>query len=214
MADFLNTTFYGLDKSMFLFVNSMAKSGGKIFTPLLQFITFFGDKAWFFIALSIVLLLFVRHRKAGFCMLMSIIVGALFTNVFLKGFVARPRPYTVDEFRPFWEFVGASVESEFSLPSGHTTSAIATAMAFFLCKDKKYSYLFFIFSLLVAFSRIYLVVHYTTDVIGGIIVGSVSGVIAFFITKLVFNIIDKNSKNKFFNFINTFDIIKVFKKNK
>lgn len=214
MVDFLNTTFYGLDKSMFVFVNGMAKFGGKVFTPVLQFITFFGDKAWFFIALSVVLLLFVRQRKVGFCMLVSIIVGALITNVFLKNFVARPRPYTVDEFKPFWEFVGASVESEHSFPSGHTTSAMASAMAFFLCKDKKYSFLFFIFSTIIAFSRIYLVVHYTTDVIGGIIVGLLSGTIAFFITKLAFNIIDKYSTNKFFNFINTFDIVEVFKKKK
>lgn len=214
MAEFLNTAFYGLDKAMFLFVNSMAKVGGAFFTPLLEFITFFGDKGWFFIALGLCLLLFLRHRKAGVCILIALIFGGLFTNVILKNLVQRPRPYTVEEFKILWEAVGASKESEFSFPSGHTTSAFACAMAYFLTKNKRYSWAMFIFAGLVAFSRIYLVVHYTTDIFGGIISGSLAGVVAYFITKFIYKIIDSHSQNKFCSFVNSFDLIDCIKKKK
>lgn len=214
MALFLNTVFYGFDKAMFLFVNRLTNVAGSFLTPFFEFITFFGDKGWFFIALGVILLLFLKHRKAGVCILLAIVLGGLFTNIILKNAVQRPRPYTVEEFKILWQAVGASKESEFSFPSGHTTSAFACAMAFFLSKNKKYSWTLFIFALLVAFSRIYLVVHYTTDVIGGIISGSLAGVIAYFITNLIYKVIEKNSQNKICSFINSFDIIDCFKKKK
>ncbi len=214
MALFLNTAFYGFDKAMFLFVNRLTNVAGSFLTPFFEFITFFGDKGWFFIALGVILLLFLKHRKAGVCILLAIVLGGLFTNIILKNAVQRPRPYTVEEFKILWQAVGASKESEFSFPSGHTTSAFACAMAFFLSKNKKYSWTLFIFALLVAFSRIYLVVHYTTDVIGGIISGSLAGVIAYFITNLIYKVIEKNSQNKICSFINSFDIIDCFKKKK
>lgn len=214
MALFLNTVFYGFDKAMFLFVNRLTNVAGSFLTPFFEFITFFGDKGWFFIALGVILLLFLKHRKAGVCILLAIVLGGLFTNIILKKAVQRPRPYTVEEFKILWQAVGASKESEFSFPSGHTTSAFACAMAFFLSKNKKYSWTLFIFALLVAFSRIYLVVHYTTDVIGGIISGSLAGVIAYFITNLIYKVIEKNSQNIICSFINSFDIIDCFKKKK
>ncbi len=214
MVAFLNTAFYGLDKATFLFVNSLANVAGGFLTPLFKFITFFGDKGWFFIALGLILLLFLRHRKAGVCILIAIVLGGLFTNIILKNAVRRPRPYTVEEFKILWQVVGASKESEFSFPSGHTTSAFACAMAYFLTKNKRYSWAMFIFAFFVAFSRTYLLVHYTTDVIGGIISGSLAGVIAYFITNFIYKIIDNHSENKFCSFVNSFDIIDYFKKKK
>ncbi len=212
MAEFLNTAFYSLDKSMFLFVNSLSNAVGDFLTPLLKFITFFGDKGWFFIALGLCLLLFLRHRKAGVCMLIAILVGALFTNIILKNIVQRPRPYMVEEFKILWQAVGASVESEFSFPSGHTTAAFAGATAYFLTKNKRYSWAMYIFAIVIAFSRIYLVVHYTTDIFGGIIAGTLAGIIAYIVTNLIYKIIDSHGENKFCSFVNSFDIIDCVKK--
>ena len=214
MVGFLNTAFYGFDKAMFLFVNRLSNNVGKFLTPILKFITFFGDKGWFFIALGLVLLLFLKHRKTGVCILVAIVFGALFTNIILKNAVQRPRPYTVEEFKILWQAVGASSESEFSFPSGHTTAAFASATAFFLSKNKRYSWTMYIFAFVIAFSRIYLLVHYTTDVLAGIIAGTTAGIIAYFITKLIYKVIDKNSQNKLCAFANSFDIIDYFKNKK
>jgi undecaprenyl-diphosphatase len=215
MANFLNTFFAGIDGSMFSFVNNMAKNGGAFFTPFFEFVTIFCEKGWFFIALGLILALFSKHRKAGFCILLAVAFGGLFTNIILKKMVARPRPYTVEEFRVFWEFVGAHKESEYSFPSGHTTSAFAGALAFFIMKDKKFSWLMLVFASFIAFSRIYLVVHYTSDIFGGIISGSLAAVCSYAVTKLLFNYIDKKSEDcKFFKFVKEFDIVEFFKKPK
>jgi len=63
-------------------------------------------------------------------------------------------------------------------------------------------------------SRIYLVAHYTTDVIAGLLVGALSGVASYFITKLIYKIINKHKEKKFCKFVLEFDIIKLFKKDK
>ena len=62
-----------------------------------------------------------------------------------------------------------------SFPSGHTTAAFSTMTALFLMGNKKYSWTAFIFAFLMGLARIYLVVHYPSDVLGGIIVGVVAG---------------------------------------
>ena len=75
--------------------------------------------------LGIVLMLFPKTRKAGICMFGAVCCGALITSFWLKDFVARPRPLTVEPFRTWWQAAGAYAESEYSFPSGHVTAAMA-----------------------------------------------------------------------------------------
>ena len=159
MADWLNTVFHAFDSGAFNFANSLAQVAGGFFTPLSKVIAVLGKGGIFFILLSIALMLFRKTRKTGFTMLLAIGVGALFTNVIIKNAVARPRPYTVDEFKDIWAFVGSNIESEFSFPSGHATVTMTSMMALFLTTNKKWSWLGFVFALIVGFTRIYLVVH-------------------------------------------------------
>ena len=77
-------------------------------------------------------------------------------------------------------------ESEFSFPSGHSTASMAAMMAFFLAGNKKYSWTGFIAALLIGFSRIYLCVHYPSDVLFGFIVGIIAGTIAYLIVWLLY----------------------------
>ena len=112
-------------------------------------------------------------------MLLAIGVGALFTNVIIKNAVARPRPFYENvTYLEFWKEAGATKVSEYSFPSGHTTSIMAFATALFIMCNKKWSWVGFVGTILMGVSRIYLIAHYTTDVIGGIIVGGVAGVCA------------------------------------
>lgn len=214
MSEWLNTTFYAFDKSAFLSANALAKNASGFFTPFSQVFAILGKGGIFFILLSIVLILFKRTRRMGVSMLLAIGVGALFTNVILKNAVARPRPYLSEEFKPFWQAVGEHTESEFSFPSGHTTVTMTSMTALFLSANKKWSWIGFVFSLIMGLTRVYLVVHYLTDVIAGLIVGGVSGVIGYYLCKLIFKVMENNRHKKFCEFSLNADIINLFKKSK
>ena len=134
-------------------------------------------------------------------------VGALFTNVTIKPLVARVRPYEHETYRAFWEFVGASVESERSFPSGHTTTAFAAMGAIFLVWRKKYSWPALVFAALVGMTRLYLVVHYPTDVLGGIVVGAASALISYALLRLAFSALERHDAHPVCNALLNFDLI-------
>ena len=210
MVEFLNTAFNGFDGGVFNAMHNLAVGAGGFFTPFFKIITLLGEKGILFILAGLVLLCFAKTRKIGVCMIGAIAIGAIITNITLKPIVARPRPFTDPEFTGFWEYVGSPQESENSFPSGHTTSIMAFATAMFITCNKKWSWVGFVGTILMGMSRIYLIAHYTTDVIAGIIVGGIAGVLAFFITKLIYTIVDKNKDKKFFKFVLEFDICSLF----
>lgn len=188
LSDFINTTFAGFDEAIMTFGHDLHEAAGAILDPLMRFFTFLGDKGWLFILLALVLIVIPKTRKIGLSMALALAIGALVTNVVIKNVVARPRPYVASEqFRAFWEAVWAKPESDFSFPSGHTTGAFSSMTAFFLAGNRKYTWTGLLLAFLVAFSRIYLAVHYPSDVLFGIIFGALSGVVAFFIMKAVYD---------------------------
>lgn len=215
MVEFLNTTFSGLDGGNFRAVHSLAVNAGGFFTPFFKAISLLGEKGLLFIIAGLVLMAFAKTRKIGVCMILAIAIGALITNVTLKNIIDRPRPFLANrEYRSYWAYINAPFEDESSFPSGHTTAIMAFMTAMFITCNKKWSWVGFVGVLLMGMSRVYLIAHYTSDVIGGIIVGGIAGVCAFFITKLLYSIIEKNKDNGFFKFVLEFDIIKLFKKDK
>lgn len=182
-AKWLDMAFSGFDGAILEFYHRLAEWCGTLLTPFMYLITITGNKALFLILLSLALVLFSKTRKTGFCMLLAILCGALMTNVLLKETICRLRPYVAsDLFREFWTFVGAHAESEFSFPSGHTTAAAAAATGLWLVRGKKYLAVSIPYVALMAASRNYFMVHYPTDVIAGAVVGTIAGVIAYFIT--------------------------------
>ncbi len=212
MAKWLNLTFYNFDKAVFCEMHNLAKNAGGFFTPFAKVFSVLGEGGLFFIALAIALMLFKSTRKVGFTMLLAVGVGALFTNVIIKNAVARPRPFTQEEYKPFWEFVSAKRQSEFSFPSGHVTVTMTSMTAIFWVCKKRWSWIAFFAVPIMAFSRVYLIVHYTTDVIGGAIVGATTGTIAYFISKYIFNTIEKHPENKFCKFVLTASLVNKEKK--
>lgn len=213
MAEWLNTTFAGLDGGAFHFVHNLANNCGGFLTPLMKIITSLGDGGWAFITLGIILLFFKNTRKAGVAVLLAIALGSVFTNLTLKKIVARPRPYVAsEEYKQFWLEVNGVLESEKSFPSGHTTTAAAAMAALFFCFNKKWSWVLFFVAALIGFTRIYVVVHYLTDVVAGFLVGTIAGFLGALIGKAVYSLLEKHSQNKVINCILNFDIIGVFKK--
>ena len=184
----------------------------RFFTPFFVFVSLFGKGGIFFLVLGTVLLLFKKTRSTGLSVLLAVGIGALFTNVIIKNVVARPRPYTVSDYHDMWVTAGSTLESEYSFPSGHTTVTMTSLTAVFLSCNKKWSWVGFIFVVLMGLSRMYLFVHYLTDVIGGIIVGGVSGTVAYFISREIFNLLRKRQDNHTIEVIINFDLLQAIKK--
>ena len=216
MANWLDSAFYNFDRQFFVFLNGLEKVAGSFLTPLFKFVSFFGEGGLFLIILSVFLMLFARTRKIGLSMLLAIGVGALFTNVILKNAVQRIRPFYKDElYASFWQNAGATMVSEYSFPSGHTTVAMTSMTALFLSSNnKKKSWTAYIFVLLMGLSRTYLIVHYLTDVLAGFIVGGIAGTIGYFLCKCFYSLFNKYSQKKFCAFMLNADIKNLIKKNK
>ena len=217
IADWINSTFAGFDYAILEFFHGLAVSASFIFNPIMEFMSIIGDNGYFGFAIAFALMLFPKTRKCGLCVLFSIAIGALFTNVAIKNIVARPRPYASDvaAFKEWWTYAGAHLESEFSFPSGHTTAAMASMTALCLCSGKAKKWLIApsaFYVILMGAARNYLVVHYPTDVIAAFVVGGAATVASFFLTKLLWKAVSSNTNVAFFNFAVNFDIRKIFVK--
>ena len=202
-ALWLNSFFSGYDTAILSFAHKMAELAGPVLTPLNKIITLLGEKGIMFFLLAIVLMLFPRFRRTGVCMFGAVCCGALITNIILKDQIARPRPFeTVDQFRQWWEFVGAPAEDGFSFPSGHVTAAAAGVTSLCLMRGKRWFIPGAIWVLLMMFSRNYLMAHYPSDVLFALLVGIFSGFVAALITQLIFRFLENHSgEGKFYDFL-------------
>ena len=144
-----------------------------------KLITFLGDGGWFWIATGILLLFFAKTRKAGVTALLALLLGALVTNLLLKNLLARPRPY--DKIAGLTPLVKKL--KDYSFPSGHTCASFAAAVVYWKMLPKVWGRAGVILAFLIAFSRLYVGVHYPTDVLAGGIIGGLMGLLAVYIIK-------------------------------
>lgn len=202
-AVWLNTVFANFDFSVFKFFGDVLHA--EWLTPIVSAYTHLGDSEFIIpmAVIGVILCLFKKTRKVGMTLFLAVIVGTLITNVCMKPFVLRPRPFqSLAENAEYWQWyveAGAHEESLFrSFPSGHTTGAFEMATALFLTiNNKKIKWIFPVYAVLIGCSRIYLMVHYTTDVIGGMFCGIIAGVIAFFVVKAVLKALEKTKLGDF-----------------
>jgi undecaprenyl-diphosphatase len=130
-------------------------------------ITHLGDKGILWILLSLVLLFMYRTRRLGVVCAASMVLGLIVTNIILKNWVARPRPYEVIEGL---ECIVRKAH-DWSFPSGHTTNSLACAWVIFRRAPKKWGVPALILAILISLSRLYVGIHYPTDVLGGAVIG-------------------------------------------
>jgi undecaprenyl-diphosphatase len=192
--------FLNFDLSVFEWIQSIQCG---FLNAVMVFITTLGNAGAIFIVLALVLLCTKKYRKAGLAVAVALIVMLICNDLFLKEFFARPRPFnllaTDPEKYAFWgegyvypELIGKP--SSYSFPSGHTSSAFAAAIAL-LCHNRKLGIPVTIFAAIMGFSRIYVEVHYCTDVIAGVVSGTICALIAVLIVKFLFPVVD-NGINK------------------
>lgn len=134
--------------------------------------TALGNAGAMWIVIAVALLFTKRYRMLGVQMALALIIGALIGNVFLKNLVARPRPCWIDNS------VILLIENptDFSFPSGHTLASFSSATVLFL-NEKKWGVLALVTAGLMGFSRLYLFVHYPSDVLVGALLGIAIGIV-------------------------------------
>ena len=146
-------------------------------------ITKLGDHGYLWIACGILLLFFKKYRKYGIVLLIALLVEYALCNGILKNLFDRVRPYDFGQF----ENLLIPKLTSFSFPSGHTMSS-ATAATVLNMTNKRFGYVAIPLAVLIAFSRIYLYVHYPSDVLIAAILGVLVGVIVFNIFSRVFGL--------------------------
>ncbi len=140
------------------------------------------DAGIFWIACSLFLMIFPKTRRIGLGMGFAMAMGLLVCNVTLKPLIARIRPY---DFQ--LQYLNTEIQlligamHDFSFPSGHTIASFE-ACTVLLLASKKMGIPAVILAILIAFSRMYLYVHYPTDVIASVILGTLFGVIGYLIS--------------------------------
>lgn len=146
----------------------------KLHTPLgdalMSFFSRLGDAGLIWIVLAAVLLLIPKCRKAGFAVTAALLIDLIVCNGILKPVVARVRPYDVNTAISLI----IAKPTDYSFPSGHTAAAFAAVSAL-LCAKSRLWIPAGILAVLIAFSRMYLYVHYPTDILGGVFVGIAAG---------------------------------------
>ena len=139
---------------------------------LMPRLTALGNGGIFWIALAVILLCIPKCRKAGLAMGIALLVGLLVCNITLKPLIGRIRPYTY-----VLEHTGRNIPllistpKDYAFPSGHTAASFEAAVALLL-NHKKLGVPAMVLAWLIAFSRLYLYVHYPTDVIFSILLGT------------------------------------------
>ena len=163
-----------------------------IHTPILNYImygiTLLGDKGIFWILVALVMLFALpkRYRKIGFTMAIALILSIIVCNLILKNAFQRQRPFWVDTtFENLFNYFDTI--DDWSFPSGHTSASFAGALAIRMWK-KREGIIAIIIAALISISRLYLCVHYPTDVLVSLILGSLCGVAAYFIAKKLIDV--------------------------
>lgn len=149
---------------------------GPVLDQVMRGITFLGNGGWFWILAAVLFLTARRTRRMGAVMLLALAIGFLVGNMTLKPLIARERPCWIDPSVPLL----IQSPRDFSFPSGHSLSSFAAAVSMAL-HSLKWGVPALGLAGAVAFSRLYLYVHFPTDVLAGIFLGIGAALLAFWI---------------------------------
>lgn len=165
--------FFTLDGGILLFIQNTLRQPW--LDPLVAWYTRLGNAGLLWIVLSAAMLCHKRTRRAGITALMALALGFLCTNVLLKHLVQRTRPWLVVE-----GLAALIAEGDpNSFPSGHTTAAFAAAAAWWNTLPRRWMKVTgLVMAALMGLSRLYVGVHFPSDVLAGALVGGFCGVLA------------------------------------
>lgn len=177
-------TLLNLDGGFLLFLQESVRN--PILNSIMIWITSLGDAGKIWIVLTIVLLFYPKTRKVGMMSAVALLGSLLINNYLIKNLVQRPRPFVT--FTDLQIII--PTPSEFSFPSGHTSSSFAAAAVFYRHLPKKLGLPSVILAGLIGFSRLYVGVHYPTDVIAG----ALMGILLSYMAEFLVNFLEKKLK--------------------
>ena len=156
--------------------------------PIMVFFSRIGDAGALWLITGAIMMLSKKHRRAGLYVILSVSLCYVLNDLIIKPLVSRARPFAALD--------GLSIlvpePGVHSFPSGHSCSSFAAAFVFAKFYGKKGA-LVYIVSALIAFSRAYVGVHYPSDIIMGIIVGTVGTALLF---KFLYPVIDRKIEGR------------------
>lgn len=143
--------------------------------PIMIFFTTLGNNGIVWIAIALLCICFKKSRRCGILMILTMLFCLAIGNGLIKNLVGRPRPFQV---------LGDSSmliippPAEFSFPSGHTMHGFTAAVMIFL-HNRKAGAAAVLAAIVIAFSRMYLFVHFPTDILGGAVIGTLAAIMIF-----------------------------------
>ena len=176
-------TLLNIDGGVLLWIQEYLRT--PILNAIMIFITTLGDKGYIWIAATIALLIPKKTRKIGVMSAIALLGSLLINNELIKNLVKRPRPFVT--FTDLQILI--PTPSQYSFPSGHTSSSFAAAAVFYRHLPKKIGIPSIILAGLIGFSRLYIGVHYPTDVIAGVVMG----VFLSYLAEILINFIQKQN---------------------
>jgi len=166
-----------IDNTILQFIQINMRSS--IMDKVMPLITSLGNGLTIWMLIGVIFVIYKKYRRYGFMIICSLILCFIIGNLSLKPLVARFRPF---EVTPLLKGLLIRPPTDFSFPSGHTMCSFAPAVVIFYM-NKRIGIFALILSSLVGFSRLYLYVHYPSDVFGGMIIGILVGIV----TIIIFN---------------------------
>lgn len=161
--------------------------------PFLDFliprVTALGNGGMIWILISLIMCINKKYRKTGITVLAALLTGFIICNIIIKPLAARPRPCWIDTSVP----ILIDVPSDYSFPSGHTLSSFIAAFVL-LFSGNRFGYAAVVLAALIAFSRLYLYVHFPSDVLGGIFLAALISYVVLGVSNKKFRIRKDNKK--------------------
>ncbi len=166
-----------LDGNILIWIQEFLRN--PILDPFFKVVTALGNAGIFWIIATLFLLIPKKTRRVGMMSAFALLWSLLLNNILLKNLVARTRPYYVVEgLIPL-----IKKPSEFSFPSGHAGSSFASACALYRNLPKKYGIWFLALAIFISLSRLYVGVHYPSDVLAGAITGIICSYLGQWVVK-------------------------------
>ena len=165
----------------FYLLNAIQKLRTPLTDDIMVSITRLGDGGILWIVASALLMCFKKTRRAGMTALLALLIGTVVFTLIIKNIICRERPYTFEGAMLNQSSLLIPPPSDYSFPSGHSMASFAAATAIFL-NNRLLGTVAFVIASLISFSRLYLYVHFPSDVVCGVIFGILTGILANFIT--------------------------------